>query len=104
MADVINPIDALYDENNNDAIILFNENGEEIAFEQIAIIPISEKVYAILKPIQPMDGVGEDEGLVFSIEQNDEGEEYLELTVDEDIIDAVFTVYDALVAAEYEEN
>ena len=30
MADVINPIDALYDENNNDAIILFNENGEEI--------------------------------------------------------------------------
>ena len=104
MADVINPIDALYDENNNDAIILFNEKGEEIAFEQIAIIPISEKVYAILKPIQPMDGVGEDEGLVFSIEQNDEGEEYLALAVDEDIIDAVFTVYDALVAAEYEEN
>ena len=100
----INPIDALFDENNNDAIILFNENGEEIAFEQVAIIPISEKVYAILKPIQPMDGVGEDEGLVFSIEQNDEGEEYLELTVDADIIDAVFTVYDALVAAEYEEN
>ena len=100
----INPIDALFDENNNDAIILFNEKGEEIAFEQIAIIPISEKVYAILKPIQPMDGVGEDEGLVFSIEQNDEGEEYLTLTVDEDIIDAVFTVYDALVAAEYEEN
>ena len=104
MADIINPIDALYDENNNDAIILFNENGEEIAFEQVAIIPISEKVYAILKPIQPMDGVGEDEGLVFSIEQNEAGEEYLALTVDEDIIDAVFTVYDALVAAEYEEN
>ena len=30
MADVINPIDALFDENNNDAIILMNENGEEI--------------------------------------------------------------------------
>ena len=100
----INPIDALYDENNNDAIILFNENGEEIAFEQVAIIPISEKVYAILKPIQPMDGVGEDEGLVFSIEQNDEGEEYLMLTVDEEIIDAVFTVYDALVSEEYDED
>jgi uncharacterized protein YrzB (UPF0473 family) len=100
----INPIDALYDENNNDAIILFNEKGEEIAFEQIALIPIAEKVYAILKPIQPMDGVGEDEGLVFSIEQNDEGEEYLMLTVDEEIIDAVFTVYEALVAEEYDEE
>ena len=100
----INPIDALYDENNNDAIILFNEKGEEIAFEQIAIIPIAEKVYAILKPIIPMEGVGEDEGLVFSIEQNDAGEEYLALTVDEEIIDAVFTVYEALVAEEYDEE
>ena len=104
MADVINPIDALYDENNNDKIILFNENGDEIAFEQIAIIPIAEKVYAILKPIIPMEGVGEDEGLVFSIEQNDAGEEYLALTVDEEIIDAVFTVYEALVAEEYDEE
>ena len=101
MADVINPIDALYDENNNDAIILFNENGEEIAFEQVAIIPISEKVYAILKPIQPMDGVGEDEGLVFAI-KGKEGEEILELVVDEKIIDDVFTVYDQLVEAEEE--
>ena len=104
MADVINPIDALYDENNNDKIILFNENGDEIAFEQIAIIPILEKTYAILKPIQPIDGVGEDEGLVFSIEQNEDGEEYLALTVDEDIIDAVFTVYETLVAEEYDED
>ena len=104
MADVINPIDALYDENNNDAIILFNENGEEIAFEQVAIIPISEKVYAILKPIQPMDGVGEDEGLVFSIERNDDGEEYLTLIVDADIIDAVFTVYEMLTAEQDGKN
>ena len=104
MADVINPIDALYDENNNDAIILFNEKGEEIAFEQIAIIPMAEKVYAILKPVQPMEGLGEDEGLVFSIEQNDGGEEYLALTIDEAIIDAVFNVYDALIAEEYNEN
>jgi uncharacterized protein YrzB (UPF0473 family) len=104
MADVINPIDAISDENNNDTIILFNENGEEMAFEQIAVIPLSEKVYVILRPIKPMEGLGEDEGLVFSIEQNENNEDYLMLTVDEDIIDAVFTVYDALVAAEYDED
>ena len=100
----INPIDALFDENNNDAIILMNEKGEEIAFEQIAIIPISDKVYALLKPIEPMEGVGEDEGLVFSVEQNEEGLEYLALVIEEDIIDAVFTVYEALVAEEYDEE
>lgn len=104
MADVINPIDALFDENNNDIIILFNEKNEEIEFEQIAVIPLAEKVYAILKPVKPMEGLGEDEGLVFSIEQNDEGEEYLVLVVDEELIDAVFTVYDTLVSTEYDED
>ena len=40
MSQYQNPIDALFDEENNDAIILFNEKGEEIAFEQIALIPL----------------------------------------------------------------
>ncbi len=101
----INPIDALYDEDNNDAIVLMNENGEEIAFEQIALIPMTEKVYAILKPIIPIEGLGEDEGLVFSIETNAEGMEYLSLVLDDDIIDKVFAIYDELVEeAENEEN
>lgn len=98
MSQYQNPIDALFDEENNDAIILFNEKGEEIAFEQIALIPL-EKTYAILKPIQPIEGLGENEGLVFSIEVNEEtNEEYLALVVDEAIIDKVFDVYDELVA------
>ena len=93
----INPIDALYDEDNNDAIILMNEKGEEIPFEQIAVIPLNEKTYAILKPMVQLDGLGENEGLVFSVETNAEGMEYLALVVDEDIIDQVFAIYDELV-------
>ena len=104
MENPIHPIDALYDENNNDIIILFDEKNEEIEFEQIAVIPLAQKVYAILKPVKPMEGLGEDEGLVFSIEQNDAGEEYLVLVVDEELIDAVFTVYDTLVSTEYDED
>ena len=98
-----NPIDALYDEDNNDAIILMNEKGEEIPFEQIALIPRDDKTYAILKPMIQLDGLGENEGLVFSIETNAEGMEYLALTVDEDIIDRVFDVYFELIEEE-EEN
>lgn len=97
MSEYQNPIDALYDENNNDAIILFNERGEEIAFEQIALIPLNENTYAILKPIKPMEGLGENEGLVFSIETSEDGQEFLMLTTDEEIIDKVFDVYDKLI-------
>ena len=98
----INPIEALYDEDNNDAIILMNEKGEEIPFEQIALIPIADKTYAILKPMVQMEGLGENEGLVFSVEVNAEGMEYLALVVEEDIIDEVFDIYDELVAEEEE--
>lgn len=99
----INPIDALFDEDNNDVIILQNEKGEDIAFEQIALIPQQETVYVILKPVQPIEGLGEDEGLVFAIETDEKGEnERLVLVTDEAIIDAVFDVYDQLVAEEEE--
>ena len=93
-----NPIDALFDEENCDPLYLFNEKGEEIGFDQIAIIPLDEKNYAILKPLRPMEGLGEDEGLVFSVEADKKGTEYLALVTDEDIIDRVFAIYDALVA------
>lgn len=98
MAETKNPIDCLYDENNNDAIVLFNEKGEEIAFEQIALIPNHDKTYAILKPVKPMEGVGEDEGLVFSIETSKEdGQEYLVLETSQKVIDEVFEIYDDLI-------
>ena len=49
-----------------------------------------------------MEGLGEDEGLVFSIETSEDGQEFLMLTTDEEIIDKVFDVYDQLVAEEDE--
>ena len=92
-----NVFDKLYDENNNDNVILYNEQGDPVEFEQIAIIPYSEQVYIILHPVTRLDGVLEDEGLVFIIGNDDDGTEKLNLVVEEDIIDAVFSIYDRLV-------
>ncbi len=99
--EAINPIDALFDEDNNDPILLYNQNGEAISFEQIAIIPLKGNIYAILKPVQPIDGIGEDEGLVFAIEQGEsDAQDYLTLVTDEKIIDDVFEIYDDLIESE----
>ena len=98
-----NPIDALFDEDNHDLIVLYNEYGEEVLFEQVALIP-QEKTYVILKPVQPLPGMNEDEALVFAVEIHPETqEEDLVLVTDDAIIDRVFDEYDALVE-EYEEN
>ena len=98
------PIDCLFDEDDTTPISLYNEKGDEVKFEQIAIIPIEEDFYAILKPMEEMEGVGEDEGLVFEIVEsdNDEEEDHLDLVSDIDIIDKVFAVYNKLMDEEEE--
>lgn len=90
-----NPIDMLLDENNTDPIVLYNENNEEVQFEQIALVPIDGKIYAILKPIGEFAGVGEDEALVFTITEY-EDEDVLVIVDDDATIDAVFNEYYAL--------
>jgi len=94
-------LDKICDEENNEAIVLTNENGEQIAFEQIALIPQNEELYIIMKPVIPMEGLGEDEGLVFLINETMKS---FELVTDEEIIDSVFAVYDRLVEEENEDE
>ena len=91
----MNILDQLFDPENTDPVLLYSANGEAVSFEQIALIPQEENVYVILKPVVPMEGVDEDEGLVFKIEDM-ENEPYLALVTDMDVIDAVFDVYDRL--------
>lgn len=86
----------LFDENDDSNIILYDEEEKAVEFEQIAIIPVKEDVYAILKPVKPMEGMDEDTGLVFLLEESEDGEEFLNVVEDEDIIDVVFAEYEKL--------
>lgn len=89
-------IDKLFDENNNEVIVLRNENGEDVRFEQVATIPMKDTTYFIQLPLDKIEGVGENEGLVFEILKR-EDDEVLSLVTDGDTIDKVFAVYDELV-------
>ena len=89
----ISMLEALLDPNNNDLIRLYDEDGEETVFRQVAVTSIEDAVYAILKPEEPFEGLGEDEALVFALEKNDSGDASLLLVSDSDIIDAVFEDY-----------
>jgi len=90
--DFLSPIDMLLDENNTENIKLYNEENKEVEFEQIALVPIDNKTYAILKPVQTMEGIAEDEALVFVIEEIDD-EDCLVIVEDDAIVDQVFDEY-----------
>lgn len=93
------PIEMLLDENCTDPITLYGKNGEPMTFDQIALIPMEDRgVYVILKP-QEDDTLAEDEALVFEIMEDKDGC-YLEVTEDDETLDAVFEEYDALLSAE----
>ncbi|MDY5042022.1 MAG: DUF1292 domain-containing protein [Eubacteriales bacterium] len=92
-------IEMLLDENNNENLKLYDENNKETEFEQIAVIPLNEKIYAILKPVTKIVGVNDDEALVFSIEEIDD-EDCIVLVDDEKIVDEVFKEYYELLKAE----
>lgn len=95
----LSPIDMLLDENNNENIVLFNEDNQKVEFEQIALVPIDSRVYALLKPVLHIDGIGEDEALVFTIEEID-GEDCLVIVEEDEIIDNVFEEYYEMLRAE----
>ena len=84
----------LLDPENNDNIDFYDEDGNLLSFEQIAIIPHNEKVYVILKPVDEMEGVGEDEALVFVVDFDDNIlQDYLKLVEDPVDIEIIFEKY-----------
>lgn len=94
MSDNKTPLEMILDEDCDENIVLFDEDGESTEFEQIAVIPMNEKVYCILRPVD-MPDLDEDEAFVFAIVEDDE-EGSLDLVEDEDIIDEVFELYYSL--------
>lgn len=88
----LSPIDMLLDEDNNDNIVLFTEDNERTEFEQIALVPLSNKIYAILRPVLNDLGIADNEALVFAIDEVDD-EECLVIVEDDLIIDKVFEEY-----------
>ena len=88
----LNILDILLDEDNEDPITLYDGNDKAVKFDQVAIIPMGDTLYAILKPIDEVEGVADDEAIVFHVNE-DEGEPFLEVETDEPTAILVFDEY-----------
>lgn len=88
----LSPVEAILDENNTENVFLYDDVGEKVEFEQIAVIPLRNKIYVILRPLIKLYGMAEDEALVFFIEDADD-EMSLITETDYDMINEVFDEY-----------
>ena len=84
-------------ENDDDDIVtLLSAEGEEIDFVEIAGIAYKGSFYAILQPVELLDGMDDDEALVFKVTRGKDGEDKFEIELDDSVIDAVFAEYNKL--------
>lgn len=88
-----NSIERLLDLEDDQPITLYDQNDNPIKFEQYALIPFEEKLYAILKPIDKIDGVDDDQGIIFRFDEDEKGEPQLVVINDDKTIDEVFAIY-----------
>ena len=83
-------------EDDDDVVTLMAANGEEIDFIEIAGIAYRGNFYAILQPVELLEGLEEDEALVFKVARGKNGEDKFEIELDDTVIDAVFAEYNRL--------
>ena len=81
---------------DDDIITLMTAEGEEVDFIEVAGIAYRGHFYAILQPVELLDGMEEDEALVFKVSRGKDGEDKFEIELDDAIIDAVFEEYNKL--------
>jgi|GEM_PF-2254744 len=94
--DVRKFLDRLLDENDWDILEMVNDREERAFFEQVSLIPESEKtMYAIL---QPVDQSGNDIGdeIVFSFSNADTSEVAIDVVTDPYVIRDVYDEYKRL--------
>lgn len=84
------------EKHNDDIITLIGENGEEIDFVEIAGIAYKNDFYAILQPVKLIQGMSDDEALVFKVITDSDGADSFDIVLDDNIITAVFAEYNRL--------
>ena len=94
-------LDVLLDENNKAPIYMYDDKGNQLECEQVAVIPYGEDdIYCILKPITKIEGVKDDEAIVFLVAEDENGESILKVEDREEVAISVFDQYYNLVEEE----
>lgn len=86
----------LFNYEAEDVITLCTSEGEEVDFIEIAGIAYRGNFYAILQPVELLDGMEDGEAIVFKVQRGKDGADNFSIELDDTVIDAVFEEYNKL--------
>ena len=93
-------------EEDDDIIILYNEERDcDEEFYHLATLDVDDKWFVVLKPVEKLPDIEEDEVLIYEVRDGDEGDVFVAVE-DEDLLQKVFEEFNKMVESldEEEEN
>lgn len=93
-------------EEDDDIIILYNEERDcDEEFYHLATLDVDDKWFVVLKPVEKLPDIEEDEVLIYEVRDGDEGDVFVAIE-DEDLLQRVFEEFNKMVESldEEEEN
>lgn len=78
-------------EEDDDIITLYNEETDkDEEFYHLATLDVDNRWFIVMKPVQKLDDIEEDEVLIYEIGENEEGNDVFLAIEDEDLLQRVF--------------
>lgn len=76
---------------DDDIIVLHNEaTDKDEEFYHLATLDVDEKWYVVMKPVEKLDDIAEDEVLIYEIVEDEDGNDNFAPIEDEDVLEKVF--------------
>ena len=83
--------------NNSGIITLLTANGKEVRFVEIAGIAYEDGFYSIMKPIELLEGMREDEVIIFKVTRGENNKNRYVMELNEDICKGVLDEHERLI-------
>ena len=76
-----------------DIITLLDMDNNDVDFYHVATIDYEEKWYVFLQPVKPIDGIKEDEVIIYELGLDDEGDDKFIPIENDELLEKVFQEY-----------
>ena len=76
-----------------DIITLLDMYNNDVDFYHVATIDYEEKWYVFLQPVKPIDGIKEDEVIIYELGLDDEGDDKFIPIENDELLEKVFQEY-----------
>lgn len=78
---------------DDEIVTLYDDDNQPVDFYEVAVVEYEDDYYALLEPVEEMEGIEEGEVLIFKLEEQEDGTDMFIPVDDEELLNAVFEEY-----------